>query len=127
MDLNTVTKVAEIKGEQFPVVDIGAGPAVLLLHGFPDSRFLWRAQAPALAAAGLRALAPDLLGFGEAPRPVDVRPYRQPFLLEPQMAQSGETVDRPWRYERLAGAGHWVMLDQPEEINRLLIEFLSAP
>ena len=42
MDIDTVTKTVEIKGEQFPVVDVGTGPAVLLLHGFPDSRFLWR-------------------------------------------------------------------------------------
>src|SRR5262245_1146475 len=81
MDLNTVTRTVEIKGEPFPVVDAGAGPAVLLLHGFPDSRWLWRAQVPALAAAGLRVIAPDLRGFGDAPRPTDVRPYRRSFLI----------------------------------------------
>lgn len=81
MDINAVTKTVEIKGEHFPVVDVGAGPAVLLLHGFPDSRFVWRSQVPALAAAGFRAIAPDLRGFGEAPRPTEVRPYRRPFIV----------------------------------------------
>ena len=81
MDLNTVTKTVEVQSEQFPVVDVGSGPAVLLLHGFPDSRWLWRAQVPALAAAGLRVIAPDLRGFGEAPRPTDVHAYRRPFLI----------------------------------------------
>lgn len=65
MDIDTVTKTVEIEGEHFPVVDLGTGPAVLLLHGFPDSRFLWRHQIPALAGAGFRVIAPDLRGFGE--------------------------------------------------------------
>ena len=76
MDLNPVTKIVDIEGEAFPVVDVGSGPAVLLLHGFPDSRFLWRYQVPALVEAGFRVIAPDLRGFGEAPRPIEVRPYR---------------------------------------------------
>ena len=80
MDIETVTKTVEIKGERFPVVDLGTGPAVLLLHGFPDSRFLWRHQIPALTAAGFRVLAPDLRGYGDAPRPTDLRPYRRPFI-----------------------------------------------
>ena len=81
IDLNTITRTVEIEGELFPVVDTGTGPPVLLLHGFPDSRFLWRAQVPALAAAGFRAIAPDLRGFGDAPRPPDVHSYRRPFLI----------------------------------------------
>jgi pimeloyl-ACP methyl ester carboxylesterase len=261
---------------------VGDGPPVLLLHGFPDSRFLWRAQVPALAAAGFRVIAPDLRGFGDAPRPIEVRPYRRPFLiadvlgildalgvarthlvghdwgaalawglagsyaerldrvvvlsvgapasagwgmveqrekswyfdfflktgqaeetltadnwklfrewsrgqgdherhlrdlarpgaltaglnwyraafaplapgeeplpqlppwrrirnpvlgvwserdpflLEPQMALSAATLDGPWRYERIAAAGHWMMLDQPDQLNRLLVEFIST-
>ena len=281
MDIDSITTLIEINGEQFPVVDVGTGPAVLLLHGFPDSRFLWRYQLPALAAAGFRVIAPDLRGFGDAPRPTAVRPYRRPFLvadvlgildalgvrrahlvghdwgaalmwrlagsyperfdrvvalsvgapgnagwntlaqrekswyfdfflktgiaeaalmadnwklfrewsrgqgdherhlrdlarpealtaalnwyraaftrpppdeaplpqlaawdrirlpvlgvwgdedpflLEPQMTLSAAVVEAPWRYERISGAGHWMMLDQPEALNRLLVEFLK--
>ncbi|MEP6691959.1 MAG: alpha/beta hydrolase [Gemmatimonadaceae bacterium] len=47
------------------------GPAVVLLHGFGTSAFLWRAVAPALAAAGYTALAVDLMGYGESDRPVE--------------------------------------------------------
>ena len=39
------------------VVDEGKGPAVLLLHGFPDSSYLWRHQIRALAQAGYRVIA----------------------------------------------------------------------
>jgi pimeloyl-ACP methyl ester carboxylesterase len=55
--------------------DTGSGPPVLLLHGWPDSRELWRHQVPALAAAGYRVVAPDLRGFGESGKPTDVAAY----------------------------------------------------
>ncbi|MFE0701340.1 alpha/beta fold hydrolase [Streptomyces sp. NPDC058872] len=47
----------------------GGGPAVLLLHGFPDSRHLWRHQVTALVAAGYRCVVPTLRGFGASERP----------------------------------------------------------
>ena len=40
----------------------GPGPAVVLLHGFPDSGRVWRHQVPTLAAAGYRVIVPDLRG-----------------------------------------------------------------
>jgi haloalkane dehalogenase len=42
------------------------GPAALLLHGYPESSFMWRHALDALAAEGWRAIAPDLLGFGDS-------------------------------------------------------------
>lgn len=282
MDLDLVTRIVELADERFPVVDVGAGPPVLLLHGFPDSRFLWRHQVPVLSEAGYRVIAPDLRGLGDAPRPTAVRAYRRPrliadvlrlldrleldrvhlvghdwgaalswriagsypdrvdrlvvlsvgaptspgwetiaqrekswyfdffckpdiaeaalaaddwtlfrewsrgqgdqerylkdlarpgaltaalnwyrgafmplepgepplpalpagdkvksrtlgvwsdgdpFLLEPQIAMSAAAVDAPWRYERVSGAGHWLMLDQPAALNRLLLQFLRG-
>jgi pimeloyl-ACP methyl ester carboxylesterase len=65
----------------FAVVDEGQGPAVLLLHGFPDSADLWRNQIPALVAAGYRVVAPDLRGFGESDKPEETDAYRIPNLL----------------------------------------------
>ena len=44
----------------------GSGPAALLLHGFPTSSYLWRDVLPEVAAAGYRAIAPDLAGFGDS-------------------------------------------------------------
>jgi pimeloyl-ACP methyl ester carboxylesterase len=52
------------------------GPPVLLLHGFPESSFGWRHQLPALAAAGFRAVAPDLRGYGGSDKPPRVADYR---------------------------------------------------
>jgi pimeloyl-ACP methyl ester carboxylesterase len=58
------------------VRDEGTGPPVLLLHGFPDSSALWRPQIAALTGAGMRAIAPDLRGFGESEKPAEVGAYR---------------------------------------------------
>ena len=40
---------------------------MLLLHGFPESSYMWRDLLPALAAAGRRAIAPDFPGYGDSP------------------------------------------------------------
>lgn len=45
------------------------GPAVVLVHGFPFDRRMWRLQAQALANAGLRVIIPDLWGFGQSEGP----------------------------------------------------------
>lgn len=47
------------------------GPPVLLLHGEPTWSFLYRRMLPVLAAAGLRAIAPDLVGFGRSDKPAE--------------------------------------------------------
>jgi pimeloyl-ACP methyl ester carboxylesterase len=71
----------ETNGVSISVQDSGSGPAVLLLHGFPDSGYLWRHQVPALNAAGLRTIVPDLRGFGESDRPSDVADYALPNVI----------------------------------------------
>ncbi|HEX6417642.1 MAG TPA: alpha/beta fold hydrolase [Acidimicrobiales bacterium] len=53
----------------------GDGPPVLLLHGWPDTRRLWRDVAPALRGAGYRTIAPDLRGFGDSDKPEPVAAY----------------------------------------------------
>lgn len=262
-------------GLRFTVHDEGAGPVVLLLHGFPDSSALWRNQIGPLVEAGFRVIAPDLRGFGASDRPEELAAYRFRELLadvvgilaaldverahvvghdfgaalawqlamfrpdlvdhvavlsvghpgafaevnleqlqmswymfliqrpdaedwfsdddwlrfrtwladapdldryltelrepgrltaglawyranhvmpgrgpreyppvrppvlgiwgardhtlgEPQMARSAEFVDGPWRYERVPDAGHWLPLDQPETITRLLLDYLPV-
>ena len=44
---------------------------------------------------------------------------------EAQMLASRDHVDGAWRYARVAGASHWIPLDVPDEVNRLLVEFLA--
>jgi pimeloyl-ACP methyl ester carboxylesterase len=45
-------------------------------------------------------------------------------LTEQQMLGSDKFVEGTWRYERIEGAGHWMQLEAPEDVNRLLLDFL---
>lgn len=60
------------------VVEQGRGFPVILCHGFPHGWYVWHRQLPALAAAGYRAIAPDLRGYGrtEAPEGVEAHTNR---------------------------------------------------
>jgi pimeloyl-ACP methyl ester carboxylesterase len=57
------------------VTEQGAGPAVLFCHGFPDTSYTWRRQMEAVAAAGYRAIAPDMRGYGRSSAPEDAALY----------------------------------------------------
>ncbi len=59
-------------GGDLSFVDVGDGPAVILLHGFPTWSYLWRELVPVLAPR-FRVVAVDLLGHGESARPDDAR------------------------------------------------------
>lgn len=64
-------------GLQMHYVDEGplnADP-VLMLHGEPSWSYLYRHMIPVVADAGLRVIAPDLIGFGKSDKPVDIDDY----------------------------------------------------
>ena len=56
-------------GTRFHIAEAGDGPLVLLLHGFPEFWWAWRHQLAPLAAAGFRAVAADLRGYGGSDKP----------------------------------------------------------
>jgi pimeloyl-ACP methyl ester carboxylesterase len=68
------------------LVEQGSGPLVLLVHGFPESWYSWRRQLPALAAAGYRAAAIDVRGYGRSSRPQQVTSYRMLDLVADNVA-----------------------------------------
>ncbi|MEU6607240.1 alpha/beta hydrolase [Streptomyces shenzhenensis] len=68
------------------LVEQGTGPLVLLVHGFPESWYSWRRQLPALAAAGYRAVAVDVRGYGRSSRPAEVDAYRMLELVADNVA-----------------------------------------
>ncbi|GAB2898604.1 alpha/beta fold hydrolase [Streptomyces mayteni] len=68
------------------LVEQGEGPLVLLVHGFPESWYSWRHQLPALAAAGYRAVAVDVRGYGRSSRPRAPEAYRMLDLVTDNVA-----------------------------------------
>jgi pimeloyl-ACP methyl ester carboxylesterase len=56
------------------------GEPVLLLHGFPETRHMWRHQLAALGAAGFRAIAPDQRGYSSGARPAEEGAYATDLL-----------------------------------------------
>ncbi|GLJ41739.1 hypothetical protein SUGI_0863840 [Cryptomeria japonica] len=64
------------------VAEIGSGPAVLLLHGFPEIWYSWRHQMIALADAGFHAIAPDFRGYGLSDQPSQIEKGNSVDLVE---------------------------------------------
>ncbi|KAL5135704.1 Epoxide hydrolase A [Glycine soja] len=64
-------KTVSTNGINMHVASIGSGPVVLFLHGFPELWYTWRHQLLSLSAAGYRAIAPDLRGYGDTDAPPD--------------------------------------------------------
>jgi pimeloyl-ACP methyl ester carboxylesterase len=75
------TKLVQTEFGGFPTIDQGKGAPVLLLHGFPDSKELWKNQITVLVDAGFRVIAPDLRGYGNAPSPLEKEKYSIPILM----------------------------------------------
>src|SRR5947209_15591419 len=73
---------AVVNGVGLHYVEAGAGPLVVLLHGFPEFWYSWRRQIPALASAGFHVVAPDLRGYNLSDKPPAVADYRVGLLVE---------------------------------------------
>jgi 3-oxoadipate enol-lactonase len=58
-------KLARLRGIDIAYDDAGEGAPVVLLHGFPFNRWMWREQAESLSGGAWRVITPDLRGHGE--------------------------------------------------------------
>jgi pimeloyl-ACP methyl ester carboxylesterase len=65
----------ETNGIRMHIAEQGAGPLVVLCHGFPESWYSWRHQLRALADAGFYAVAPDMRGYGRTHGPEEIDQY----------------------------------------------------
>jgi pimeloyl-ACP methyl ester carboxylesterase len=117
-----------INGIRLHRVEMGEGPPVVLLHGFPEFWWGWRRQLPALAKAGFRAIAPDLRGYNFSGKPPGVVSYRVEALaadvaglIHALGVERAHLVGHDW-----GGVVAWyVAMLHPERVERLAI--LNAP
>lgn len=117
-------RFVDTNGIRMAVYEEGDGPAIILLHGFPELAYSWRHQLPALSAAGYRAVAPDLRGYGKSSAPPEVSDYRIDELigdvhglLDVLELRSAIFVGHDWGALLL---WHMAMLS-PERIEKLII------
>ena len=102
--------------------DVDQYIATLSEPGALTAAFNWYranvAKSRLLASVALPPVAAPTLGLWSA---------GDRYLAERSMTASAAKVTGPWRYVRVEGAGHWIPLDQPDLLNRLLLEFFPAP
>jgi pimeloyl-ACP methyl ester carboxylesterase len=105
-------------------------PAVLFMHGWPDSHLLWRHQVAAVSAAGYRAIAPDLRGFGESDKPGAVEDYKLAHTVADMVAvldacgvDAARVVAHDWGAVAAWGLAAFV----PERVERLAALSVGHP
>ncbi len=70
-----VLREIQSNGITMRIAEMGEGPLVILVHGWPESWYSWRHQLKALADAGYHAVAPDMRGYGKTDKPKDIEAY----------------------------------------------------
>lgn len=75
-----ISKIIAVRdGTKYAYIHIPAAdskkPTFLLLHGFPSTSYDWRHVVPLLEELGCGIIAPDLLGYGDSDKPVDIEAY----------------------------------------------------
>jgi pimeloyl-ACP methyl ester carboxylesterase len=116
-------RVAVNDGVELSVAEAGAGPAVVLCHGFPELGFSWRHQIPPLVQAGYRVLVPDMRGYGDSSAPADVDAYDVIELCDDMLGlleQAGESsaifVGHDWG----ANVVWWLAAIHPERVRAVV-------
>jgi len=106
----------------------GQGPAVVLLHGFPEIAYSWRHQIPFLADAGYSVIAPDQRGYGWSDQPHGVQAYAMTELVGDVIAlldhdgiDDAVIVGHDWG----AIIAPWVGLFRPDRVRGIAL--LSVP
>jgi pimeloyl-ACP methyl ester carboxylesterase len=128
-EMNEVThRMVETNGIRLHLAEQGAGPLVVLCHGFPESWYSWRHQLAALAAAGFHAVAPDMRGYGQSDRPQEIDRYTlfhlvgdMVGLLDALRAEHAVIVGHDWG----APVAWWSALLRPDRFRGVI--GLSVP
>ncbi|PCE15634.1 hypothetical protein AUC47_12190 [Microbacterium sp. SZ1] len=117
-----VSITAECDGIRIAAEVRGSGPAVLLLHGYPETKAMWDAVAGALAVDHT-IVAADLRGYGDSAKPRDA-PYAKRDMARDQVAlmrQLGHASFAVIGHDRGGRVGHRLALDHPEAVTALAV------
>lgn len=128
--MQTQQRTLEVNGTLINVVIDGAGPDVLLLHGFPDDHRVWRRQILALVSAGYRVIAMDTRGCGESAVPEGVGEYRLDKLVADVVGVlDALAIDRVRLVAHDWGAviGWQLALAHPERVDRYVALSVGHP
>jgi haloacetate dehalogenase len=104
----------------------GQGPALLLLHGHPQTHAMWHHVAPRLAQH-YTVVVPDLRGYGDSSRPApgdDCIAYAKRTMAQDMvtlMQHLGHDVFAVGAHDRGARVAHRLALDHPERVRKLLL------
>src|SRR5438270_1897810 len=115
---------ADLDAVRLHYVEAGDGPLVVLLHGFPEFWYSWRAQIPALAAAGFRVVAPDMRGYNTSSRPAAVAAYAGHKLaadVRDLIRERGERSALLVGHDWGAAVAWTAAMNHPDAISRLAI------
>jgi len=119
----------EADGGKIAYVDEGQGPAILLVHGFPTSSWLFRNVIPILVENGIRVIAPDLLGFGSSAKPDEASLYSTEAQAVRILALMQSLGIKQWSQvcHNLGGPWTWEIIDkEPEHVQKLIITNTTA-
>jgi haloalkane dehalogenase len=97
------------------------GPVALLLHGYPESSYMWEGVMPAVADAGWRAVAPDLAGFGDSPPDPPGTWERHVERLERFRSELGIERCLPVVHDWGGLIGLWWACEHPDAVDALVI------
>lgn len=114
---------AQVNGINMHFVTEGEGFPLVLLHGFPQFWYTWRHQIPELAKH-YKIIVPDLRGYGQTDRPINVADYHINILTADIVSliknlgyEKAHVVGHDW-----GGAIAWKMaIDHPEVVDKLVV------
>lgn len=114
---------ATVNGQTIAFARGGTGPALLLLHGFPQTHAMWHAVAP-LLAAHFTVIAPDLRGYGDSSKPQGTENYSFREMAADQsalMTSLGFELFHLVGHDRGARTAHRLALDAPDTVKTLTV------
>ena len=114
-------------GISINVATAGSGPAVLLLHGHPQTHVVWRHIAPRLVSAGFSVVAPDLRGYGDSEKPTSDAShssYSKRDMAADQLALMQKLGFKTFSvvgHDRGGRVAHRLCLDNPSCVERMAV------